>query len=939
MKKKILVTLFLLIGILVFFSNVKSISAQTATVSLSMDKSSYCIGDIPYYTVFVRPSIAQGDNIRWSSTLNGSSTGENQSGYNQILDSSSSWFGPGHVWATSDAVGINDIGNWTKWVGIYDNNNQVFASTTIYFSVGSCVTLSVNNGGVFNLGGNWTLTTTSHLTNTSVGLCATDPKGNHSCSPQGTNTNAGGGWTASGTYPIDSNILGTWSEYVSVGCTNYAYPCNGANSNSVSITINPVTTYTVTGQVSGGVGGTVSPSSQTVNSGSTTILTVFPNSGYNTSSASGCGGSLSGNTYYTGAITANCTVTASFTASTTLPNVTTSSISNIGQTTATGGGTINSNGGATVTQSGIVWSNTTTSPTTSNYSGINTYGYATGGPWTDNIIGLNANTTYYVRAYATNSVGTAYGNYVSFTTTATPPVMSGTLLPLNPTCTITEGGNSCTQLLTWTTTNPVATSAVTSPTGTPSPGTSANNSSQTFTVPYNASGVNFFLYNNGGSPLAQTNVTTSCDSGTGWNGSSCAAVTAGPTVTGATINPKPVNPDGASQYSITVTATDGNNGSAIASQYAMVNYQGTNAGTYRGYVGWSTHNFPYATQIGPAISCAGGGQALKLDNFGTPYINLISCSTSVSGNTRTTTFVVSFNSSFTTPTANNTISTWAADSTDYLNSGWGAYDTFSLACANGATNSPSCTINSSGNCLNGANNPPTCTAFSVPTVTTATPINITQTTATGNGNVTSNGGATVTSAGMVWSTSSSNLTLATAMGHTADNNWADYSAWADNITGLTTNTTYYVRAYATNSVGTAYGADVQFTTAAPAPVLGVCGTANGKTYPYPTSSYGSDTQCSVGTTTNGGAFPAAGGTANWQCTGLNGGGLSGICSASQAAAPAGGSCAFTHYNCITGTSSGTTGDTATLYKWDCNAPGGNVSCSESKLKKPIFIEK
>jgi hypothetical protein len=139
---------------------------------------------------------------------------------------------------------------------------------------------------------------------------------------------------------------------------------------------------------------------------------------------------------------------------------------------------------------------------------------------------------------------------------------------------------------------------------------------------------------------------------------------------------------------------------------------------------------------------------------------------------------------------------------------------------------------------------------------------------------------------------------------------------------------------------------VQFTTLSPAPVVGVCGTgsgfANGKTYPYPTSSYGSDVQCSVGTSNNT-TFPAAGGTAYWTCSGLNGGGDSGTCSASQGAAPAGASCSATHYNCITGTSSkiagDTTGDTATFYKWNCNAAGGNVSCSEYKLKKPVFIEK
>lgn len=71
-----------------------------------------------------------------------------------------------------------------------------------------------------------------------------------------------------------------------------------------------LSSYTVS--TSAGAGGSISPSSRVVTAGSSTSFTVSPNSGYYTSSASGCGGYLSGNTYYTGAITGNCTVSASF---------------------------------------------------------------------------------------------------------------------------------------------------------------------------------------------------------------------------------------------------------------------------------------------------------------------------------------------------------------------------------------------------------------------------------------------------------------------------------------------------------------------------------------------------------------------------------------------------------------------------------------------------
>lgn len=63
---------------------------------------------------------------------------------------------------------------------------------------------------------------------------------------------------------------------------------------------------------SAGVGGTVTPASITVPNGSTTTISVSANEGYELVSVSGCGGSLSGNTYSTGPITGACTVSASF---------------------------------------------------------------------------------------------------------------------------------------------------------------------------------------------------------------------------------------------------------------------------------------------------------------------------------------------------------------------------------------------------------------------------------------------------------------------------------------------------------------------------------------------------------------------------------------------------------------------------------------------------
>ena len=94
------------------------------------------------------------------------------------------------------------------------------------------------------------------------------------------------------------------------------------------------------------------------------------------------------------------------------PTVTTTAISNIDKTTATGGGNVTADGGATVTARGICWS-TSQNPT---ISGNHTTDGTGTGSFTSSMTGLTANTTYYVRAYATNSAGTAYGEEVSFTT-------------------------------------------------------------------------------------------------------------------------------------------------------------------------------------------------------------------------------------------------------------------------------------------------------------------------------------------------------------------------------------------------------------------------------------------------------------------------------------------------------------------------------------------
>ena len=97
-------------------------------------------------------------------------------------------------------------------------------------------------------------------------------------------------------------------------------------------------------------------------------------------------------------------VTATFT-ELQLATITIITISNITPTSAQSGGNVTDDGGASVTARGVCWS-TSQNPTTDN--SCTTDGSGTGS-FTSNLTGLNPDTRYYVRAYATNSQGTAYG--------------------------------------------------------------------------------------------------------------------------------------------------------------------------------------------------------------------------------------------------------------------------------------------------------------------------------------------------------------------------------------------------------------------------------------------------------------------------------------------------------------------------------------------------
>ena len=128
-----------------------------------------------------------------------------------------------------------------------------------------------------------------------------------------------------------------------------------------------------------------------------------------------------GVTYYARAYAVNSIGTAygeevSFTTKAkTIATVVTTPATNVSYTSATVGGDVTDDGGATVTERGICYS-TSANPTTANTKITSGSGL---GQFTCNLTDLQDGTTYYVRAYATNAKGTAYGEQVTFTTKAT----------------------------------------------------------------------------------------------------------------------------------------------------------------------------------------------------------------------------------------------------------------------------------------------------------------------------------------------------------------------------------------------------------------------------------------------------------------------------------------------------------------------------------------
>lgn len=503
----------------------------------------------------------------------------------------------------------------------------------------------------------------------------------------------------------------------------------------------------------------------------------------------------------------------------TLPVLTTTLPGNISNTTAQCGGAITSDGGATITAKGVCWSSSP-SPTTSN--SITNDGNGSGA-FTSSITALTSNTTYYVRAYATNSQGTSYGNQISFTTIA----LALATITTNPIIGIsytgaTSGGNVTNDGGTTVTTRGICWRTSPSPTIANSV-SSAGSGTGSFTASVNGLTPNTTYYlrsyatNLGGTTygnefsfttlaLSLPSVTTSVINNISTNtasGGGNVSTDGGNAVTARGIcwSSFP-NPTTASNKTIDGTGSGVFNsilgGLILNTTYYVRSYATNNMGTAYG----SELNFTTLASQPPQ-------QTVPI--LGTVLVTINSSSNATSGG------YISFdgNSSITSrgvcwstspnPTTLNNITN---DGT-----GVGSYSStisFSFGC-NVTYYLRAFAVNSIGT---GYGNQVTLLySGNVPSgITTNTISNISSNTATTGGSVISDGGCnSITTRGVCWSY----LNLSPTISDSKTIDGSGTGTFVSSVTSLLSNKTYYLRAYATNSNGTVYGNQQTFTTTGP----------------------------------------------------------------------------------------------------------------------------
>jgi hypothetical protein len=529
-------------------------------------------------------------------------------------------------------------------------------------------------------------------------------------------------------------------------------------------------------------------------------------------------GLTSGTFYYVRAYATNSSGTAygsnvTFTTLSNLPTVITGAVSAVTYTSASCSGNVTSEGSSLVTERGVCWSTTKNPTITSDSYTMNGGGT---GEFSDSITGLSPNTTYYVRAYATNSSGTAYGGNVSFRTNPAALPAITTAAVTNVTQNTAEGGGNVTSDGGYTVTkrgicwgtSPDPTLSIINFTE-DGGGTGEFSSAMTGLTPGTFYYVRAYATNG---------------IGTGYGGN-----------VGFSTNPAALS------TVITSSVTGITGTTAVAG--GNVTSEGDSPVTARG-VCWGTSPYPDISTPFKTIDGGGPGQfssaltgllpgtlyyarAYATNGSGTSYGSNVSFTTIsdlptvVIGSVYNMTYTTASCSANVTSQGTSPVTArgvcWSTSTNptitgNHTMDGGGTGDFYSSI--TGLTPGtfyyvrPYAT-NSSGTAY-GSSLTLTTDPAALPTVTTVTVTGITDIDAIGGGNVTSAGDSPVTARGVCWSTSP--YPTISINNYTIDGSGT--GEFSSVIYGLTPETLYYARAYATNSSGTTYGSNVSFTTAA-----------------------------------------------------------------------------------------------------------------------------
>jgi uncharacterized protein (TIGR02145 family) len=499
-----------------------------------------------------------------------------------------------------------------------------------------------------------------------------------------------------------------------------------------------------------------------------------------------------------------------------LAQVVTAEVVSISASTATGGGEVVSDGGAEVTQRGVCYS-IFPEPTIQNNNVTTTGGT---GVFSLVVQGLAPNTKYYIRAFAVNEKGVAYGNQREFTTgsAANLPAVTTTNVSSITNNSASGGGNVTNSGGSAVTARGIVFSTVPSPNlnnNVVSSGSGAGtfNALMSGLTPGTRYYVRAFATNGSGTSYGnEVQFTTT-------GGGSTVPTLTTTSVTNITINSArsggDITSDGGSPvtargicYSTdqnpTIANTTVNAGTGTGSFVA--NMAGLSSGTtyYIRAFATNANGTAYGQQIS-FTTTGGGGNLATLTTSAATNITINSARSggdiTNDGGSPVTARGICYSTTQNPTIANTTVSAGSGTGSFVANmAGLNAGTTYYIRAfatnANGTAYGQQVLFTTTG----GGGN--------LATLTTTVASQITSTSARSGGSISANGGSDITERGVVYATTQNPTTSNTKV----NAGTTGIGTYIVNLTGLTSNTTYFVRAYAINSSGTAYGNEISFTT-------------------------------------------------------------------------------------------------------------------------------